>query len=259
MVLAYGQGNASLEQEPEWKKGREYLAQGRAEDADAVFKALLENHSREPDLHVFLGVSALRLHDAARAETHIRTALSLDATHVEAWTLLGWILMEVRRDYAGAVEAYRRALERRPQSAEAHNNLGVALKKNGDFARALDSFQHAVELRPAYAEAWSNRGWTYVEEKEWRRARTSFESALQVDPKDAGALYGMAHVRWAVRDYAAADQAFRQLIRSSPNFVYWLEWGELQLVRYYWISLLVAGAFFVHARYIKGRRKKHGR
>jgi hypothetical protein len=44
----------------------------------------------------------------------------------------------------------------------------------------------------------------------------------------------------------------------SPNFVYWLEWGQLQLVRYYWVLLLIAGAFFLQSQYKKVRRRSHG-
>ena len=41
-------------------------------------------------------------------------------------------------------------------SAEAHNNLGVALASMGVLNQALDNFRRAVELDPGFVEARQN-------------------------------------------------------------------------------------------------------
>jgi predicted O-linked N-acetylglucosamine transferase (SPINDLY family) len=51
----------------------------------------------------------------------------------------------------------RRALELKPDCAEAHNNLGMALKAQGRLDEALSCFRRALELKPDYAEAHSNQ------------------------------------------------------------------------------------------------------
>ncbi|NIO11699.1 MAG: tetratricopeptide repeat protein, partial [Deltaproteobacteria bacterium] len=140
----------------------------------------------------------------------------------------------------------------------AHNNLAVALKRNGDLEKALDVFNRAVGLREGYAEAWSNRGWVHFEQEKWREARADFEKALSLNPQDQGALYGMSRVLKQQRDYVGAQQALRKLISRSPNFVYWLQLAQLQLVRYYWVLILIALAFLVHSKYRKMRLKSYG-
>ncbi|MEK7210652.1 MAG: tetratricopeptide repeat protein [Candidatus Binatota bacterium] len=256
--LAYGQTGSMLPKERQWEQGKKYLAEGKAKEARGAFENLLKRFPKEPDLYLLLGVSSLRLRDVQAAEVYIRQALALDPNHVEARTLLGWIDLEVRRDYASAVEEYGRVVQLRPDFPEAYNNLAVALKKNGALEMAVANFNRALELRGDYSEALSNRGWLYIEQKKWREARGDFEQALKINPHDAGALYGLSQVLKEARDYAGAQKALRSLMARSPNFVYWLEWGQLELVRYYWVLLLIAGAFFLQSQYKKVRRRSHG-
>ena len=256
--LAYGQVGSVLSKDSQWEQGKNYLAEGKAAAAKEIFSALLNKYPKDPDLYLFLAFTFLRLRDPQAAEAQIRKALALAPNHAEARTLLGWIDLEVKRDYGSAVDEYARVVELRPAFPEAYNNLGVAFKKKGDMDKALESFNQALKLRPDYNEAWSNRGWVYAEQRKWGEARADFEQALRINPHDAGALYGLSHVLKEARDYAGAQRALSRLMTQSSNFVYWLEWGELQLVRYYWVLLLVAGALFLQSRYKKVRRDSHG-
>ncbi|MBI3001990.1 MAG: tetratricopeptide repeat protein [Deltaproteobacteria bacterium] len=244
-----------------WERARRYLAGGEASEAKKLGEELLNSYPKDPDIHVLVAIASLRLRDVQVAEVYLRKAIHLDPRHVEARMLLGWIRMEIQRDHAAAVEEYRHVIALVPDSAEAHNNLGVALKKKGDLDAALKAFGRALALRQDYGEAWSNRGWVFAEQRRWREARGDFERGLKLNPRDEGALYGLSQALREARDYAGAEQALRRLVSVSPNFVYWLEWGQLELVRFYWLFLVVAGAAFVHSRYRKNqvRRSPGGR
>jgi Tfp pilus assembly protein PilF len=256
--LAYGQVGSALSKGSQWEQGKNYLAEGKAAEAKEIFSALLNKYPNDPDLYLFLGIAFLRLRDPRAAEAQIKKALALAPNHAEARTLLGWVDLEIKRDYGSAVDEYARVVELRPDFPEAYNNLGVAYRKKGNLDKALESFNRALKLRQDYSKARSNRGWVYVEQGKWREARADFEQALRVNAHDEGALYGLSHVLKEARDYAGAEQALSQLMAQSPNFVYWLEWGQLQLVRYYWVLLLIAGALFLQSRYKKVRRDSHG-
>ncbi|MBI4522459.1 MAG: tetratricopeptide repeat protein [Deltaproteobacteria bacterium] len=266
-ILAVGlffvtaQGGASLLKESDWQQGKAFLAEGKAREARDLLEKLLQRYSEEPDLHLLLGIAALRLREIQAAEIHINRVLGLEPDHAEARTLLGWIHLEIKKDYPAAVREYTRVVALRPGSAEAYNNLGVALKKQGELDRAIASLSRAVELRGNYGEALSNRGWVFLEQKKYREARADFEASLTINPKDEGALYGLTQVLRAERDYSGAEKVLSRVISQSPNFVYWLEWVQLKLVHYYWILLMVAAALFLHARYNKARtlrRESHG-
>ena len=257
LLLAYSAENpASREQR--WELGKKYLAEGKSKEAKGVFKELAESYPKDPDLHLFLALASLRLRDPTAAEISVRRALCLEPNHVEARTLLGWLSMEIRRDFPAAIEAYARVVALKPDRPEAHNNLGVALKKNGELDKAIENFSRAVGLRSDYGEALSNRGWAYAEQEKWREARADFEQALKFNPDDEGALYGLSQALREVRDYAGAEQTLRRLIARAPNFVYWLEWGRVELVRHYWVFLLVAVLVYLQGRYRRTRRRSDG-
>ena len=257
--FAYGEISAPLLKEGQWEQGKRYLNEGKAKEAKELFEGLAKKYPKEADIYLFLGIASLRLRDVQGAETQIKRVLSLNPDHVEARTLLGWIQLEVRRDFSSAIEEYARVVRLRPNLPEAYNNLGVAFKKSGELEKAIENFNRALELRADYSEAWSNRGWVYAEQKKWRDARSDFEQALKIQPEDQGALYGLSQVLRETRDYDGAEKALGSLIARSPNFVYWLEWGQLQLVRYYWVLLLAAVMVFLHIQYKKARRKSYGR
>lgn len=254
----YGSAASSLPEGSRLEQGKQYLAAGKAHEARALFADLAKREPKDAELFVLLAIASLKLREVQAAELYLRQALAAAPNHAEARTLLGWIELEVRRDYDGAVAEYAKVVELRPEAAEAYNNLGVALRKKGQFEKAVTSFDRALELRADYREARSNRGWVYVEQKRWQEARRDFEEVLKLDPEDEGALYGLSRVLKEARDYAGADRALRSLVARAPNFVYWLEWGQLQLVRYYWVLLLIAVALFAQGRYRKRRGEAHG-
>jgi Tfp pilus assembly protein PilF len=242
-----------LAADQKWQDARHDLAQGKAEQAKSALEEVIRNYPREPDPYLFLGLALLRLRDPQAAELNVRRAIAVDPDNAEAHTLLGWIYAEIRGDFDAAIKEYTEVVRLRPNVPEAYNNLGVAQKRKGELDKAAASFNRALALKPAYGAALSNRGWVYAAQDKWPQARRDFEQALKINPADDGALYGLSQVLREERDYAGAQSSLGQLISRSPNFVYWLEWGRIVLVRFYWVFLLIAIAIFFKGRFQKAR------
>ena len=250
--------SSPLIKEKQWEEARNYLAEGKAAEAKAVFEALLRRYPQEPDLHLFVGITLLRLRDPQAAESSVRKAIAIDPDHVEARTLLAWIEADIHGNFDAAIAEYKKVVQLRPDLPQAYNNLGVALKLKGELAQAAENFNRALERQPDFGAALSNRGWVFAEQNKWSDARRDFEQALKINPEDDGALYGLSQSLREARDYAGAQEALGQLISRSPNFVYWLEWGRIGLVRYWWILLAFALGFFFKGRFRKARLQTHG-
>jgi len=244
--------------EPQWKQARTDLAQGKAGDAKAAFEDLLKRYPNEADLHLFLGMSLLRLRDPLAAIRAIKKAIEINPSHVEARTLLGYVELEVRGDADAAVREYRKVIELKAGSAEAYGNLAVALKKRGDLDEAMASLNQALELKPGFAAAFTTRGGVHAEQGRWTEARRDFQQALKLNPKDDGALYGLSQALREEKDYAGAQSALSELIARSGNFVYWLEWGRVVMIRYWWALLLVAIGWALKGRLMKARTEANG-
>jgi tetratricopeptide (TPR) repeat protein len=177
---------------------------------------------------------------------------------VEARTLLGWFELEIRGNIDGAIHQYSKVVELKPDSPQAHVNLGVAYKNKGELDKALESYNRALERRADSVEALSNRGWVFVEQEKWQEARRDFDQALKIKPEDHGALQGLAQVLEKTRDYSGAQQVLTRLNDQSPNFVYWLQWGRIGLIRYWWVLLVVTLAFLAKGRFMKARTQANG-
>jgi Tfp pilus assembly protein PilF len=250
--------SSPLLNEKRWEEARKSLAAGNPAEAKTAFEELLKKYPQEADLHLFLGITLLRLRETQAAEAAVKRALAVDPNHAEARTLLGWIDSDIHGDFDSAIKEYSKVVELRPDLAEAYNNLGVAQKRKGELNKAAESFNKALERRPDFTPALSNRGWIFAEQNKWPEARQDFEQALKLSPHDDGALYGLSQSLRETRDYAGAQKALSQLMSRSPNFVYWLEWGRIGLIRYWWVLLLTAAAFFLKGRFQKVRNEPHG-
>ena len=241
-----------------WQEARKSLAEGKATEAKATFEELIKEYPQEADLRLFLGIALLRLREPQAAQAAVTNALSINPNHVEARTLLGWIDSEIRGDFDAAVKEYTKVVELRPDSPEAYTNLAVAQKKKGDLEQAILSLNRALQLKPDHVGAMTTRGAIYAEQNRWTEAKRDFEQALKLNPRDDGALYGLSQALREAKDYGGAQAALSELISRSGNFVYWLEWARVVMIRYWWVLLLIASGWALKGRVTKARMKTNG-
>jgi tetratricopeptide (TPR) repeat protein len=115
------------------------------------------------------------------AVTNLQTAIARRPDFAEAHNNLGAIHLEQgRHDLAAA--AFGRALTINPKYAEAHNNLGIALYRSGDLDHAAAMYERALALRPEYAEALSNLGVVWAALGRQEEAIACLQRAIVVRP-----------------------------------------------------------------------------
>src|SRR3954451_5951494 len=66
--------------------------------------------------------------------------------------------LKQRGDARGALDAYRKAAEAEPQSAELQDEIGFLYAVLKQPAEAKEYFRRAVALQPGYAPAWYHLG-----------------------------------------------------------------------------------------------------
>jgi len=79
-------------------------------------------------------------------------ALRIRPDSAEAHANLGDALSTMPDRLDDAVAQYEASLRLRPDSAEAHNNLGLVLNAQGRSAEAIAHYKEALRLVPGYAE-----------------------------------------------------------------------------------------------------------
>ena len=97
-----------------------------------------------------------------------------------------------RGEYELALKAMDKAIELKPDFADAWNNRGVALDKLGRHEEALEAFDKAIELKPDYSDAWNNRGVTLGKLGRHEEALKAYDKAIELKPDFASAWYNKA-------------------------------------------------------------------
>lgn len=96
----------------------------------------------------------------------------------------------LERRYAAAQAKFEAALALDERLAEAHNNLAFSLRMQGrgNFERALRHYDRAIELKPDLAQAYMYRGVLFTQMGDLARARADHERLGALDSKLAAEL-----------------------------------------------------------------------
>jgi len=89
-----------------------------------------------------------------------RKAIELKPDYAEAYGDLGMALATIKK-YDEAIVLYRKALGMNPDNAVTHGNLGAALASRGDLQAGIDELRKAVALNPDSIDAHRNLAIAY--------------------------------------------------------------------------------------------------
>ena len=142
--------------------------------AREAWQAILAVIPQHQEAAARLGRLAWEDGDYAVSAGLLERATAADAP-ASVWFDLGLVRQDLR-DYAGAAIAYRRALDTKPDYAQAALNLGIVLQEAGDLDRAMGAYAEAYRLRPqtfgaiAMALTSASHGRLWLDEASLRRS-----------------------------------------------------------------------------------------
>jgi tetratricopeptide (TPR) repeat protein len=109
----------------------------------------------------------------------------------------------------------KREIERRPNSARAHTNLGIALLNAGQLASAKSEFETALRIDPTHYVAATSLGRIEVETGYFDRAVRIYEDLRRYYPKNATPLVSLAHMAMKRQDWINAERLLRDAINMG--------------------------------------------
>ena len=74
-----------------------------------------------------------------------------------------------------SIECYLKALEFKPEYADAHNNLGIAYAELGRFDEAVASYTRCLKVRPEHVDAHMNRALTWLRKGDYAQGWAEYE------------------------------------------------------------------------------------
>jgi len=164
-----------------------------------------------------LGTLYMRRGQPVAARGAFERALELKPDYADASNSLGALLAQ-SGEVPAAIERFRAALEARPDFADALNNLGFALFQTGQPAQAHELYQKALTLNPDFPEALNNLGIFFGRQGDLESAQRYFQQALDKRRGYGEAANNLALVLSARGQPDAAVDLLRRSLEEAPEF-----------------------------------------
>jgi tetratricopeptide (TPR) repeat protein len=116
-----------------------------------------------------------------------------------------------------AAEEWKKAIERSPNEARAHNNLGVCLDEIGQADEAIAHYRTALELSPEYPEALNNLGNVLARRGQFSEAIPYFEKAIDLNPRYASAHSNLGSALAQTNHVAEAFPHLEKAVEYQPD------------------------------------------
>ena len=232
----------------------EHHRAGRLRQAEAEYRALLEEQPGHPDAAHWLGVltyqagrpdeatplfeqaASARPLDAAfqynlgqaylacarfnEAIQSFERAEAIDPRRAEI-PMAGGLARLARKapgDAEAAVALFERARSAGLDSPELHQHRGVALLMAGRPAEAIAACRTALQKKPDFAEAYHALALAHRLEGDVPGARQWLQTALEVDPASAKACHDLGVLEAETGRFQEAEALFRRAIELRPDY-----------------------------------------
>jgi tetratricopeptide (TPR) repeat protein len=190
---------------------------GKFVEAERICEQIINNKRDLVDVLYLLAIVQSILGKQHTALASYDRAIELRPDYAEALFNRGNILHELKQ-FEEALASYDRLLNLRPDYAEALFNRGNTLHELKRFEEALASYDRAIELRPDYAEAFLNRGNTLHELKRFEEALTNYDRLLKLRPHYAEPLLNRGNTLYELKRFEEALASYDRLLKLRPDY-----------------------------------------
>jgi RNA polymerase sigma factor (sigma-70 family) len=110
-------------------------------------------------------------------------------------------LMESQSD---SIDTYQKALQIAHEPATRHRIIGLLETRRGNYPRAVEEFQKATQIEPQHAIHWRQLGVLHAQEDYPLEALGCFQELLKLSPWDS---VGLTHLPYLLRDLGRLTEA----------------------------------------------------
>jgi tetratricopeptide (TPR) repeat protein len=194
----------------------EHHRAGRLGAAEQLYRQILAVDSNDVQAWHLMGVVAYQSRKLDVALQCLERAIQLKPDYAEAHCNVGLVFQE-QGQLDKAIEYYRRSIQLDPTSAETHNNLGAALNDVGQPDEAANCLRRALELQPDFPEANNNLGNALQALGHLTEAASHYRASLSLKP-DAKVFSNLGSVLQELGQLDEAVRCHRRAIELQPNF-----------------------------------------
>ena len=158
-----------------WNKEKNYInpsppiASDKSISSKNKAKTSDSGYAVDSETYFKRGVNYLEQGKYEQAIGNFNKAIELNPKYANAYYNRG-VAYYSKGEYDKAIADYTKAIELNPKFAKAYNDRGIAYKNKGEYDKAIADYTKAIELNPKFAEAYYNRGWVYYKKGDIEKA-----------------------------------------------------------------------------------------
>jgi len=190
---------------------------GDFENAKALIGQALSINSQTPLYHYNYGRVCAALGELQAAIDAYRRAIDLKPDYIEAYCSLGMVL-ESQRRFDQALNLFDNILLIRPQEAGIHHSRGKILNAQGQHDQAIEAFERAIELNPDNAKFYNSLGIARGLNDDQPAAIEAFEQALKKEPDLAEAVNNLGTAMQEQGEFDNALEYFNRALQIRPDY-----------------------------------------
>lgn len=221
------------------QQGRCLQAQGNYEEAEQLYRMILQREPQHLDANFQLGTLAFQLQQYnismacmiqvlqqdkehkrsyyylarslmfleqfEKAKEFLAIAIQLDALWCPPYLALGSLYRKLGEQKA-ALHVYDTALDAGIQNTKLLSNKANCLLSVGDIETAIQLYEEAIELQPKHFEIWNNKGQAQVLIGDLNGALQSLQQASSLDPGSAMVHRNIAYVYHQLQEHSLAKE-----------------------------------------------------
>ncbi|WP_260854426.1 tetratricopeptide repeat protein [Paraburkholderia sp. BCC1884] len=157
------------------------VSRKQPQEAERQAREALKQYPKSAILYANLGLALEQEDRVEEALDALQTGANEKSATGENLRLLGDVLLHAHLDQ-WALDAFKKADRRLPNSVYVLHDWGEALVKVGQYDEAIDKLDRAVALSPELAPAYAELGRALDHEGDLRAASHRYAQALQRDP-----------------------------------------------------------------------------
>jgi protein O-GlcNAc transferase len=204
------------EEANEFGNASDHLRQGRLDDAEKIYRAILERQADNVDALHFLGVLQAQRQNLVEAAELIDRALMLEPGNATAHSNRGNVFrMQGRNE--DALACYEQALALVPESMETRFNLADLLVDLGRYETALANYDSVLLLMPDQTDVHIKRCRVLTALRRFEEALAGYEKALAIRPDDTETLFNRGRLLGELKRHADAVASYDRALELKPD------------------------------------------
>lgn len=203
-----------LEGMDDFGRGVACFEAGSYNEAASYLNRVLEKNPLHAEAYFYLGRCYQELRDPDAVEAFKR-AIELKPDHVDALCRLGAQYVRMRM-YGEALDVLQQAKDLRPDHFDALLPMGVAYYRKGEHGAAVAVLQKAVRLVED-AEAYHWLGASYLKLAESSKGITALSRSVEIDPGYVPGYLELAKAMETVQNWSGGIRVLNQALARQPD------------------------------------------